>query len=381
MMAARIVCCAAPHGYGPASKLCRLASALRRRGVSPVFLGTGIALELAERSGSFDDVIDAPPESRVASALIDSAAALVSLMDQDYLRSAQNRGKPTFVADSLFWMRDRIPDCFRAATRYWVQNFFGVRERLAEAPIRATIVGPMMAQAASAPDGKRSGIVIHLGGCDSSLSAIDSGYFNFVVEAVAESAIASRFSGPMVVMAGRKCIDALGSRIADRRIERVSVAPDEALALLAGAQIVLTAPGLTATLECFQLSQAVFFLPPQNYSQWWILKKLRLNGLAPAAFHWEDCLAARPVTERMTESDRVPLLRSLVGGLVRDAEARRALVSALDDYATCDRTALAAAQRRYFDSLGANGLDSIVGELAQILDRSAEEGREGAAGR
>ncbi len=354
---------------------------MRQRGASTVFLGTGIALELAERSGSFDDAIDAPPENPIASALIDSAAAVVSLMDQDYLPIAQNRGKPTFVADSLFWMRDRIPDCFRTATRYWVQDFLGVRERLAEAPIRASIVGPIVAQAAAAPDGKRSGIVIHLGGCDSPLSAIDPGYFDFIIEAVAESTIASRFSGPMAMMAGRKCIDSLRSRTAGDRIDFVSVPPDEALALLAGARIVLTAPGLTTTLECFQLRQPIFFLPPQNYSQWWILKKLRLIGLAPAAFHWQDRLAACPVMERMAESERVPLLRSLVGGLVHDPEARRALVCALDDYANCDRTALASAQRRYFDSLGANGLDSIVGELARVLDSSAEEAGERAAGR
>jgi len=42
-MKPRLVGCAAPHGYGPVSKLCRIAGALRPLGVSVVFLGSGIA--------------------------------------------------------------------------------------------------------------------------------------------------------------------------------------------------------------------------------------------------------------------------------------------------------------------------------------------------
>ncbi len=367
-MKPRLVGCAAPHGYGPVSKLCRIAAALRPLGVSVVFLGSGIAHALASGSGAFDDVVDALPDSPAASALIDSAGALLSLMDRDYLAIAQDLDKPTFVADSLFWMRDRIPHPFLAATCYWVQNFFGVKERLADLPIAPSLVGPIVPPAAPRQDRQRSGIAVHLGGCDSPLSAIDadSGYLDFIVDGVAESVLRSCFPGPMVVMAGRRCADALRSRYRGNNIEFVSVSPDRALVLLDSAMVVLTAPGLTASLECFQLQQPAFFLPPQNYSQWWILNKLRAHGLAPGAFHWENCLAGSPVTERMAESERVPLLRSLIGGLSRDARARRSFVAALDGYAACDRDALAATQRDFFESLGANGLNAIVADLARF---------------
>lgn len=76
----RLICCAAPHGYGPASKLCRIASELRRFDIRPIFLGAGSALELARTSDAFDEIIDAPPGDPLAAELIDSAAALLSLM-------------------------------------------------------------------------------------------------------------------------------------------------------------------------------------------------------------------------------------------------------------------------------------------------------------
>ena len=56
-----IACCAYPFGYGPASKLIVLARALRDRGWELVFLGTGIAYELAARSDVFAQVIEAEP--------------------------------------------------------------------------------------------------------------------------------------------------------------------------------------------------------------------------------------------------------------------------------------------------------------------------------
>jgi len=371
-MTLRLAGCAAPHGYGPVSKLCRIAEALHPLGVSTVFLGSGIAHELASRSGAFEDVVDALPDSPAASALIDSAAALLSLMDRDYLAIAQARDKPTFVADSLFWMRDRIPQSFLAANRYWVQDFFGVKERLNEFSIAPSLVGPIVPPAAPGQDHKRSGIVVHLGGCDSPLSAIDadSGYSEFVIDGLAESVLGSRFPGPILVMAGSRCADSLRSRPrANNNFEFVSVSPDCAALLLESAMIVLTAPGLTASLECFQLQQPAFFLPPQNYSQWWILNKLRDHRLAPGAFHWENCLPVSPVTERMAESERVPLLRSLIGGLSHDAQARRSFVAALDSYATIDRDALAATQREFFESLGVNGLNAIVADLARFAAR------------
>ncbi len=372
-MATQLICCAAPHGYGPASKLCRIAEQLRSREVQPIFLGTGSALELASRSDAFDEIIDAPADSRVASDSINSASALLSLMDRDYLPIAQRQGKATFVVDSLFWMRDRIPDSFLAANRYWIQDFFGVQDRMGEHRLPPTLVGPIVPPASPTRDLEHSGIAVHLGGCDSPLSAIDaeSGYADFVLDALTASNLPARFPGPIVVMAGRRGIDALAPRHRSSSMELVSVPPDRAAELMNAAVIVLSAPGLTASLECFQVGRPTFFLPPQNYSQWWILNELRDHQLAPGAFHWQDHMTPSPVKQRMAESERVPLLRSIIGSQLREGAALKSLVASLDSYALCDPSKLGNVQQEFFNSLGVNGLVTIVNELAQFISQSA----------
>ena len=80
-------------------------------------------------------------------------------MDRDYLGLAHALAKPAFVVDSLFWMRDRIPDEFRAARRYWVQDFVGVRARLAETGIPARVVGPIVRHTRALPPKRRTGLV------------------------------------------------------------------------------------------------------------------------------------------------------------------------------------------------------------------------------
>src|SRR5262249_16462501 len=70
-----IVCCAYPFGYGPVAKLLHIARPLRARGLRLVFLGAGIARELAARSSLFDDVVLADPADVRSLELIRSASA------------------------------------------------------------------------------------------------------------------------------------------------------------------------------------------------------------------------------------------------------------------------------------------------------------------
>ncbi len=361
-----VVCCARPLGYGPASKLHLVAEQLRMRGARTVFLGTGLAREFAVHGEI--DVVDAEADATRARSVIAAADALLSLMDRDYLRVAQELSKPTFVVDSLVWMRDRIPEDFLASTRYWVQDFVGVRERLAETASEAVVVGPIVRAMDPAPMDARAGVVVNLGGLESPYQGDAGGlrYADFVVEGLLRADVLRAFDGHALIMGGRRCIAHLRQRHAGTKLEFASLPHTEALARLRRSAIVLSTPGLTTALECFQLGIPTFFLPPQNYSQWWILTRLRERDLAPRSFHWADTLLDHPLTERMPEERRVPLLRDLLDRLTADAEAARRLHDTLDGVLAVDRTALAARQRSFFDMLGANGVTAIAGELAAL---------------
>ncbi len=362
-----IVCCAYPLGYGPAAKLHVIAEELQRRGVHTVFLGTGVTHEFAAHSRS-GIAVEADPDDARARAVVAASDAVLSLMDRDYVRVAQELGKPYFVVDSLVWLRERIPEEFLASRRYWVQDFVGVRERLAETSAGAIVVGPVVRSMPRASEGGGTELVVSLGGLASPYQGDEGGvrYAEFVVEGLLRSEMLRPFQGRALVMGGRRCIEHLRRRHAGTRLDFATLSHASAVARLRRAALVVSAPGLTTALECFQLGVPTFFLPPQNYSQWWILKTLRARDLAPCSFHWEDRPTEHPITERMPEATRVPLLRDLLTRSMADREVARGFDDALAGVPAVDRRALASRQWSFFRSLGANATAAIAAEMQAL---------------
>jgi len=364
-----IACSAYPFGYGPASKLIVLARALRDRGWNPVFLGTGIACELAARSDVFVRIVASDPAGPEVRRWLDTARVLLSVMDRDVAAGARDTGRPYCVVDSLLWMRDRVPEVFLSARRYWVQDFPGVRDRVAEIRPTPTIVGPIVAPMRRPKRRPKASLVVNLGGMQSP-DREDGGalrYANFVVDGLLHSGLPTRFSGRTTVLGGQRIIEELTRRRGAAGIEFASLPHDEGIDRLGRAALVLTAPGLTTTLECFRLSVPTFFLPPQNYSQWWSLNVLREHGLAPGSFHWQDRLPDSPIVERMPEAIRSPLLREIVERLVVDESAQADYARLLATLETTDPRALVARQRAFFDRLGADGGATVARELTELF--------------
>jgi len=363
MTSRTLICCAYPFGYGPAAKLLHLAQGLREQGLRLVFLGTGIGHELAARSRCFADLVQAAPDSAEARTLLLSSAGVLSLMDREYAAAAVELGRPVYVADSLLWMRHRVPPVFGQARRYWAQEFVAVCERLAEAGPNAVVVGPIVAPGEVRPAARGTHLVVNLGGSETPQGWTASGYFDFVARVLASTGL-----GPEVqLLAGSQCTAYLRERYADRGWTIGSLPHEEALARMRTARWVVTAPGLTACLECFQLGVPTFFLPPQNYSQWWILHHLRARGLAPGAFHWDSLWKGPPVVERMPEKARRTLVPDAIRSLCGDERAEQALRAGLTSVLAGDGAELASRQSAFFAALGPNGTERIVRELLELV--------------
>jgi len=364
-----LICSAFPLGYGPAAKLLLIAETVRTMGLRTVFLGTGIAHELAARSSAFDEIVQASPGDALARSVISRCDGLLSLQDRAYTRLAWELSKPFYVADSLFWMRDHVPDPFLTARRYWVQEFPDLRQSNRRVGLMPIVVGPIIRSMSSVPEHLRTRrLVVNLGGCESPHDATleDTSYFDFVMAGLLGSDLVARQHHDVVLMAGSRCVRLLHARYPRCGIEFVSVAHEEATSLLQTAQVVLTSPGLTASLECFQLAVPTFFLPPQNFSQWWILKTLRENDLAPHSFHWEDALPGYPVEKRMPESTRTPMVRQAIRSVAQDRDAAGRYRSCLSSCSSYDHSDLARRQRAFFDALGPNGTEQIARSLAEL---------------
>lgn len=367
-----LLCCAFPFGYGPAVKLLLIARRLRAAGVHTTFLGHGISHEMAVNcEDAFDEVIHTHPADPQVAQHIASAAGLFSMMDRDFAALAQGQDKPVYVADSLAWMREQLPAPFIAAQRYWVQNFLPATGSGADATkANATVaVGPIVEPRQPTPPHQRRGLVINLGGCETPAGpeAENFAYADFIVRGVLQSGAIKTFGNSITLLAGRHAIAHLRTAFPDCGIAFHSATHDEALDLFGAAACVLTSPGLTTTLECFQFAVPTFFLPPQNYSQWCILQHLQAGGIASGSFTWSQIKPHFPALNTLPESVRTTLVRQAITEVSANPHAREMFAASLQQRLTTDPSSLAIRQREFFDSLGPNGVDTIAEELIRIF--------------
>jgi hypothetical protein len=350
-----------------------IANALRGERPELVFVGTGIAHELAKRSRVFDEIVLAPPDTARARQVVRSGDGLVAVMDREYFLLARDADIPVFAVDSLFWLRQPVPDLFRAAHRAWVQDFEGVRERLRQTRVRAEIVGPIVPAHPHAPRRSDRLLVLNLGGGESPYTSpgMESAYPDLVVRALLASDLAASFDRRMVLIAGQRLVERLASAYPSCGIDFRSVSHDESASLLGAATIVVTSPGLTTSLECFQLSTPTYFLPPQNSSQWWILDTFRRRRLAPISLHWADLQARRPVPKLAPQAIREAIVREIVSDLAPADEVAGRLSQVMSRIAHASHDELARRQHDYFESLGANGATMV----ARALVSPAREAR------
>ncbi len=358
----RLIFCAFPFGYGPAAKLLSIARAARAHGMAPWFLGSGIALELVRRSrDDFEEIVEASSPDSAVRSLIAASTGIVSIMDRDAARLAHQGSRPFYVVDSLLWMRDRVPEVFLGARRYWAQRFFG--KPLGSPDLAVISVGPIVSAIQPVRPHQQAELVVHLGGCESPSAAAEDHhrYARFVTRALVSSGLPREASS--LVLSGASSTARLRAEFAGSGIAFASLSHEQALNALSSAALVLTSPGVTATLECFHAGVATSFLPPQNYSQWLALEALRSAGLAEGAFHWADAMGPLPFAS-MPEERRTPLVLETIARLSAADSLSEELTRSLLAAARRPPAALRARQHAAFESLGANGAVEIAAELA-----------------
>ena len=258
------------------------------------------------------------------------------------------------------------PEPFRHASRYWTQRFFGKEIgswRLSPPP---TVVAPIVAPIATVRSVPRVDLLIHLGGCASPTATAEDHYryAAFITRAIVSAELP--VLGRTLLLAGESCAERLRGEFPGCGIEFDSLPHEDALGALANSGFVLTSPGVTATLECFRLGVATFFLPPQNYSQWLALGALRDACLAPEAFHWADVVSP-PSFRDMPEDRRTPAVLHTIRCLSAQMVIQQDLERRLRRMLRRSRTDLAAMQHEAFVSLGSNGTAQIARELASDL--------------
>jgi hypothetical protein len=373
-----LICCAMPFGYGPAAKLITLAPFLRST-FNLVFVGHSIAYELVIRSRHlFDRVVLANPTEAFVKQLIRESIGLLSVEDREFARVANQLNHPLFVVDSLLWMRDCVPQDLTSAQIYWAQNFPSLNETVKTFNPKPIIVGPITAIHDQRTTSNQHGLLINLGGCQApdNRHLIYQMYAKFILEGILTSGLLQQFSKKITITGGFECIEILGRLFPDLGIEFTSLSHEQTQIKISQAATVLTVPGMTTIMECFRQGTLTFFLPPQNYSQWCTLRHLRLQGLAPYSFHWEDILSTSTVRDRLPESERNKIVVPSIVHLTQDARAKSKFKFSAQKIAlmlTTECQYLLQKQKKFFATLGGNGAGMIADSLLKTYTNGSLE--------
>jgi len=253
-------------------------------------------------------------------------------------------------------MRPDVPEAFAGARHYLAQDFPGLDPHSYR--LRPTVVGQILGHPSGEERGPRSGLVVNLGGsaAPDGRDLLYGSYARFVVRALTESGLLERHAGA-TLLGGSAALRAAGE-VAPGDVERLGASRAEARRRMETAAVVLTAPGLTATLECFQARIPTWFLPPQNYSQWCILRALREAGVSGPAFHWQDLPGVEPVGDRLPRETRDPIVVDTITRKCADPDAGRLLSRTLSRVGA-DSARQTECQDGFFRSLGSSGLRAI----------------------
>lgn len=267
-------------GFGPVSKAVSVARELRRQSPDSEchFFGSGVDLDFARASGVFHWThhvdVDDPDTVRHLAVALRECSGTFSVMNHLLIDAWPIENPPLYLVDSLTWMWPRPPASLEKVSRVFVQDYLLPNHRLVEwrDSSAVTVVSPI--HEASRDDGlyphhpSTSLLLVNFSGCANPFGAHDlyKRYVEVLSDAIVEEAD-GRFKS-IVFCCNRR----LAAHIEQRHRRRPEVsaghlAPAEFRRLMTSAARLLTAPGITTTLEALAVGVPPGFLLPQNYSQ------------------------------------------------------------------------------------------------------------------
>lgn len=311
----RIAICAQSFGFGPVSKACAIAKALREgcHEVELVCIADSVSKEFMKREGLWKDGRDLTVADDEIDDLrrqdIGHLDAAVVVLDPK-LTSFFQPWVPTYFVDSLGFMWDdgffqQFPLLKKTQT-YFVQDVFGASDRLASkgvenlCPVGAIIDGKVLLPPQS-PD-----FVYHLGGLFNIFGQTPiRNYVEGIIPIIEKLSTSQR----SMILTSRRALDAFEIL----RLTKIPVRDlphEQTLGMFAQAGCVFTSPGLTTLLELMYLQVPWIPLPPQNMSQALIISNL-VKHWSQAPEIWAFLAGHYPLTNEISEEEGVRMVQSI----------------------------------------------------------------------
>lgn len=331
----KIICTATPFGYGPVSKLITICKFLNKENVELIFVGNGIAFELAEETSYFSRIVpyDFAQNDSDASIFkeewLQDISLMLNVMEPIAVCAANEMGLRTVYIDSLFWMWDEIPKQLHTVDSYVIQSFVGVQDKVrsvAKSIDSIRLCGPIVdcSYKKVFKENKKSLLV--------NFSGLENPFVKFGTNMYYPEAVMSSLIEPLneshweqIIIVGNQAVmkwfsDEFGSNF---RGKFQHVEHDLFLNLLSNSDMLITSPGLTSTYEAVSYEVPVRFMPPQNYSQALMSQIHKDSGFVDISMDWSDIYPSYFVPHDLSEEQGVAMVADTIERFSKDASARK----------------------------------------------------------
>ncbi|KJZ71672.1 hypothetical protein HIM_08933 [Hirsutella minnesotensis 3608] len=304
---------------------------------------------------------------------------LVTVMDARVAAAALTAGCRVVVIDQLLWFRPQIPAPWLEAERVIATAFYGVKERIARDQLANAVSVPPLGPPVKTDDvGPRKNIIVlNLGGLlNPYVPAAEYTAYARIVYRAARRALDLRNAALQVP--AELIVLAVSSEVArsidpgDSGAAR-AVWPDEAITLMATAELVCCTPGLGNLHAVAAIAQEVLLLPPVNNSQGLQWLMLEQGGIHVDAVDWHQLTGGEPVDYTGGKVKVFDGIHKAQGEVISSAQARNLLADRMFAAMIRGSSAGPSAQkpplRALVTAFGQDSGDAIAAQVVNVLKR------------
>jgi hypothetical protein len=373
-----ILCDAKAFCFGPISKLLVVTENLRKK-YKIIFLVSGTSKVLSG-SNSADEIIECNTEDvddlNKNKKYFLEADLFINIMNPISAKFATENGVPMTQIDSLFWMWENIPKEILDSDIYSIQNFDGVNDQLERYKNKIknpVIVGPIIKNLKNKTV-KKNKLVINLGGMESASIKIGvNTNYPFVIMGLLDKVLSKHNEFDEIVCCGnKKVLKDISDKLPNSKIKFKFYEHDSFLKQITEARMIISSPGLTTAFEAFDIKTPMFFLPPQNYSQYWNLDTFSKNKISADALNWDDLYPNSNIIKNEEQLLGIKKVLNCVNSFEDDKIAKEKVKNYIEKIIHLSDNKLqviADKQKKYLDSLGGNGVNEIIKQIDTLMEK------------
>jgi hypothetical protein len=270
---------ATSFGFGPVSKAVSIAREMKAQApdLETHYFGSGISYDYAQKSEAFDSIINVDVDQRETLVALlpnlSSYLAVFSVLNLDILPLWRSDLPPLYFVDSLAWMWPSLPAGIENAATYFVQDYLLPPERVQDwaAACPLVLVAPIESVSGAGlevPSEKRNRLLVNFSGCSNPFAPPHLYEKYALVLASSILAEAGQSYEGITFCCNETLAEYLRKNLGgDPSVQVGHFAHEEFLRLLVSSEFVLSAPGITSTMEALASQTPLGFLLPQNDSQ------------------------------------------------------------------------------------------------------------------